>query len=194
MVSEEVRAANEGDKRNPPREIVAFRIFRTLYNRHSRAKAKKEKEETGHQRNERRMAQWTARVGWFSGFLVFFSAVGNWIIYSQLREMRFSGEDTKQLIKAAQDSAKAAQDAVKLAEDTAKRQLRAYVFADAFEMAFSDKKAVLTATFKNTGQTPAFNATANGLLSVEKDGVILRQSPIISRKDYGSYGRDPPLS
>jgi hypothetical protein len=24
--------------------------------------------------------------------------------------------------------------------------------------------------------------------------VILRQSPIISRKDYGSYGRDPPLS
>ena len=190
MVSEKVRTPNEGEKRKPPRKPVILRIYRNFKRHQNRAKAKKQKTETDHQRNERTMAEWTRHVGRFTAALVATAIIGNLIIWMQLREMKSSGEDTKQLIKAAQDSAKAAQDAVKLAEDTAKRQLRAYVFADAFEMDYSDKKIVITAKFKNTGQTPAFDATANGLLSVEKDGAILRQSPIINKKDSGSYGRD----
>jgi hypothetical protein len=192
LVSEPVSNDEEAEKRKPPRKVAVLGVFRDLYRRIAGAETQKKKAETDHQRNERRMAQWTARVGYFTGFLVLFSAIGNWIIYGQLQEMKATSKQTDDLVISAQKSAKAAQDALELAKDTARRQLRAYVFADSFVMAETPdgKKIIVKAKFKNTGQTPALRATANGLLILEKDGVILRNSPVISEKDYGTYGRD----
>ncbi len=168
MVREEIGEPEKSDEGEPPRDAVNLGILSSLYNRHSRAKAKKKKAYTDHQRNERTVAQWSVRVGLFTAILAATSVFGNWVIYKQLREMQSSGEDTKRLIAATEKSAQAAQDAVKLAEDTAKRQLRAYVFAEKFEIGGSDKKIGFVAKFKDTGQTPAFRATINGLLSVER--------------------------
>jgi hypothetical protein len=48
------------------------------------------------------------------------------------------------------------------AEDTSKRQLRAYVIAKAGDIQEIDNGFLLTATLKNTGQTPAMNVRVGG--------------------------------
>ena len=128
MEAEEVSQTEQNKGRKPSGQTPIFGIFRDIYQRHRGAKRKKEKEYTFHQENERTVANWSRRVGLFTLFLVLFSGLGNWIIYGQLQEMRSSSEDTKALVKAAQDSAEAAQDAVAVSKDTAQRQLRAYLF------------------------------------------------------------------
>ena len=73
--------------------------------------------------------------------------------------MRSSGEDTKLLIKAAQNSAKAAQDAVETAKDTAKRQLRAYLILKHPELSIKDNRINIYFLIQNVGQTPSHNAS-----------------------------------
>ena len=101
MESEKVGETSKQNERHPPRELPFLCQIRDLYSRYAKRERKQKKAETDHQRNERMMAQWTARVGYFTAFLVLFSAVGNWIIYGQLKEMRSGGDDTKRLVEAA---------------------------------------------------------------------------------------------
>lgn len=76
MEGEEISQPDKAEGRNPPREPAILGIFGRLYNRHRGAKRKEDKAYTFHQENERTMASWSRRVGWFTGLLVFFSGVG----------------------------------------------------------------------------------------------------------------------
>ena len=156
VVSEEIGETDKSEQRKPPRNTAILGAFRAFNRTIGREKAAKKKAETDHQRNERTVANWSRRVGLFTAILAITSIFGNWVIYKQLLEMQSSGEDTKALVKAAQDSAKAAQDAVAVTKDTAQRQLRAYVVFDRVSLALKDNKINGAIIFKNTGQTPAY--------------------------------------
>jgi uncharacterized protein (UPF0333 family) len=161
METEEVGHPEKGEERNPPWKSMILSVFRTFGNTKRGKHGTRHKPYTDHQLNERRIAGWTRNVGWFTFALVLTSAVGNWIIYSQLKEMRSSSEDTKQLIKAAQDSAKAAQDAVAIAKDTAQRQLRAYIAHGQATISIDGTKYLIGIKIRNAGQTPAQNISGD---------------------------------
>ena len=57
MVSEEISEAEKGEEGKPPRDTAIFRIFRSFYNRHRRAKGQEKKAYTDHQLNERTVAK-----------------------------------------------------------------------------------------------------------------------------------------
>ena len=190
MEDEKTGQASKGEEGNPPRKTAIFRIARALLHRYGANNAQKKKEYTFHQENERTMASWSRRVGYFTAALFVASLISNLIIYGQLREMQSSSADTQKLVDAAQKSAKAAQDAIEVAKDTAKRQLRAYIYPDAFTVEAVGNKEALVCEFKNTGQTPALDFEINGLVSIEKDGILIGQSPVISRGAYSSIGRE----
>jgi hypothetical protein len=79
MESEKVGAAGEDQERQPPRKSAIFHALRDLYSRYTRQERKQKKSETDHQRNERMMARWTPRAGYFTGFLVLFPAVLSYV-------------------------------------------------------------------------------------------------------------------
>jgi len=116
MEDGEVSQTDKGDERNPPREL----------GRHGAKKIQKKKAYTDHQLNERTMANWSRRVGYFTGALLVASVASNLIIYGQLLEMRSSGEDTKQIIATAKDQVKVMQGQL----NEMKVEQRPWVYAD----------------------------------------------------------------
>lgn len=142
----------------PPRKTVVARFLRALKRQNHRSTAEAQKRRPDHGKNERMMALWTKRVGQFTIVLAIVTAVSACISFYMWREMVSSSEDTKKLIKAAQDSAKAAQDALRIAKDTAKRQLRAYLLIKRPELTMEGNRLKLFFVIKNAGQTPAYNA------------------------------------
>jgi hypothetical protein len=91
MIGEPERKREESQERHPPqstREPVVVRVFRALKRQINRTSRRPEKNETPHQINERMMARWTRRVGWFTGALVVVSAVTACIFWRQLNVMQ----------------------------------------------------------------------------------------------------------
>jgi hypothetical protein len=174
METEEVSQTEQNKGCKPPRKPAIFGIFRDLYQRHRGDKRKKEKEYTFHQENERTMANWSRRVGLFTFILAATSIFGNWVIWKQLKEMQSSGEDTKALVKAAQDSAKAAQDAVAAARENSQRQLRAYIAIEAIDCTLKDGKARIRVALRNSGQTPAYDVQTEINVQTEVAGVFVK--------------------
>jgi hypothetical protein len=85
------RKTEENERRNPPRRrkpAVVVRIFRAFLRHKNSLRRQRQKEETPHQINERRIASWTARVGWFTAALVAVSIVTALIFQGQLNVMQ----------------------------------------------------------------------------------------------------------
>ena len=123
------------------------------------------------------MALWTKRVGQFTIALAFIAVISAAISFYMWREMRKAGDDTKQLVKAAQD-------AVAIAKDTAERQLRAYVMVEGISASIKDGKVSVTATFKNAGQTPAYDLISEMYVIVgNPDGMSIKD--VDTRKPVG---------
>jgi hypothetical protein len=72
-------------RRKPPPLIRIFRAFKRYKNRQD---GRRQVGETPHQANERRIADWTARVGWFTFALVVISLITAGIFQRQLSVMR----------------------------------------------------------------------------------------------------------
>jgi hypothetical protein len=98
MIGEPERNAEESQERHPPpspRKPVVVRVFRALKRQINRTRRRREKNETTHQINERMMAQWTRRVGWFTGALVVVSVVTACIFWRQLNVMQRQLDDAE---------------------------------------------------------------------------------------------------
>jgi len=171
---------SQESKRNkgypPKQKPQIIRVLRALKRQYHRYAAEYEKQKSDHAGNERMMAFWTKRVGQFTILLaiiaVLSAGISFWslrVIQGQLDEMRSSGEDTKLLIKAAQDSAKAAQDALTLATENSQRQLRAYVSIESVDCILKDNVIHVTVAVRNSGQTPAYNFSIDAHLEGEGD-------------------------
>ena len=131
-----------------------------------------------------RAARRTADATWVIVFLtIVIMAVGflQWrSMQGQLKEMRSSGDDTKNLVKAAQDSAKAAQDAVDLNKQTSEKMLRAYLSIEGISCALEGNEIIVQVGLRNSGQTPAHKVTAETHVApVMADSFVatMRQAP-----------------
>ena len=85
-----------------PRRSTIVRILRTLKRRSHSREREQEKE---HADNERMMARWARRVGWFTVVLAVCAIANVWLIKLQLGEMHSGGLDTHNLAVAAHDQA-----------------------------------------------------------------------------------------
>jgi hypothetical protein len=64
------------------------RIYRALVRQINKSRRGRQPAESAHQINERMMAVWTSRVGWFTGALVIVGLITAWIFQGQLNVMQ----------------------------------------------------------------------------------------------------------
>jgi hypothetical protein len=92
------RDPNEGQSRHPPKRgkpATIIRIFRTFKRYKNRQRRRYQKDGSPHEINERRMANWTRNVGWFTGALVVVSIVTACIFQRQLTVMQLQLAESK---------------------------------------------------------------------------------------------------
>ncbi len=65
----------------PPKKTLVVRVFRTIKRQLHRYKRYRQKKGTEHQINERMMARWTRRLGYFTIVLTIITGVTGWILY-----------------------------------------------------------------------------------------------------------------
>ncbi|MDX2264435.1 MAG: hypothetical protein NW215_05640 [Hyphomicrobiales bacterium] len=182
MAYQKQRKSDEDDQRRPPPAkpvvIRALRAFKRQYHRYA-SEAHKQQSKPGE--NQRTVARWTRNVGVFTIVLSIIAALSACISYLQWREMqrqlaeiRASGEDTRRLIDAASKSAQAAEDTVALNRDNAQRHLRAYLSVEKVWGNLDGSNVTFSVTYRNSGQTPAYevNAEARFLVAYPGGSVI----------------------
>jgi hypothetical protein len=143
MVGKPECNADESQERHPPppsRKPVIVRIYRAFIRRKNSRRCSSEKEETPHQINERMMAQWTRRVGWFTGALVMVGIVTACIFWRQLTVMQGQLDEMEKSFTVD----------------------RAYVFGEFDGYGTLPIEPGITARFwfRNYGRTPAILRTA----------------------------------
>ena len=123
----------------------------------------------------------------FTGVAGFIILRGQMIVMQgQLDEMRSSSEDTKRMIKAAEDSAKTAQDAVELTRQNAQRQLRAYLFHSQPSILINGTRWTIEIKVRNVGQTPAQNTHDEIGIFIENEPKRMRVRILPIQEPVGS--------
>lgn len=91
MAGEPERQRQEDQTWSPPprpQRRIIIRVFRAFQRYENRKRRRREENETPHERNERIMAQWARRVGWFTLALVVVGVVSACIFGNQLSVMQ----------------------------------------------------------------------------------------------------------
>lgn len=80
-----------------------------------------------------------------------------WALFLTLVAVAEETQETAKAARATEDAVITANESLELQRDIAKRQLRAYICVEAMEVLFRRGQPVAVVTFKNTGQTPAYD-------------------------------------